>query len=736
MKKLNLIIAILILNIATQAQGWVGNTTNNSIVSYNSNLQLTPLNVGIGTSILNRNFEVNGTSRIGTFAPNLGSILDIAGGTNNQINITHNSTWGLIVGYSGSQAYAGHPYTGTNAAALINFQNGPMYLGTSNTSRLTILGNGNVGIGTFGTLQPTALFHTLGTLRFQNLVNNNYTRVLVQDIDGNVSYREDSTFGVKGNFWNILGNTNTNPTINFLGTTDNQRLVFRTNNIEKMTVLPNGNVGIGTNAPFVQLSNSTTHIGNNAGFGTTVASGLDWVNNNQGYVASFYNSDANDAERNGVLIKTLNTGSGSKVLTVNSGAAVGGTDLFTVLGNGNVGVGTNSPQNNFHVVGGANIESMPMKQVGDNLVFQDGSGSGELRTLTPGAPNTFLSGDGTWQPVNAGTTTNSLVFINPSIITSTVNGVSSSITIPVNSSNTINSCGAINMVPRLTGVNTYGCSQIFDNGTTGVGIGSTGPFTYTTSAWRSTGAAATGTLRLRVAGNVQGTHFIATSDKTLKTDIKSIENASDLINKIEGKTYAWKVEYQKESGVDNGRHYGFLAQDIEKVLPEAVIKDEKGRYAVEYNAVIPVLVESQKEIIKENESLKSDIASLKSENEMMKEKFALLEKSILALCENGCGGLKDIGAKTSSEVDVLFQSIPNPTDDIAIINYSLVREYADATLVINTQDGKQIKAYKLESKLGAGSVKVSLGELSSGTYLYTLTAGGHVVDTKRLQIVK
>ena len=39
----------------------------------------------------------------------------------------------------------------------------------------------------------------------------------------------------------------------FLGTTDNIRLVFRTNNIEKMTILPNGNVGIGTSNPSVLL---------------------------------------------------------------------------------------------------------------------------------------------------------------------------------------------------------------------------------------------------------------------------------------------------------------------------------------------------------------------------------------------------------------------------------------------------------------------------------------------------
>lgn len=55
------------------------------------------------------------------------------------------------------------------------------------------------------------------------------------------------------NAWKITGNAGTNPTNNFLGTTDNQALVFRTNNTERMRVLANGNVGIGTSTPSQKL---------------------------------------------------------------------------------------------------------------------------------------------------------------------------------------------------------------------------------------------------------------------------------------------------------------------------------------------------------------------------------------------------------------------------------------------------------------------------------------------------
>ena len=60
-------------------------------------------------------------------------------------------------------------------------------------------------------------------------------------------------FGMYGDDWALLGNAGTNPTTNFLGTTDAQDLVFRTNNTEKMRVESGGDVGIGINNPVYKL---------------------------------------------------------------------------------------------------------------------------------------------------------------------------------------------------------------------------------------------------------------------------------------------------------------------------------------------------------------------------------------------------------------------------------------------------------------------------------------------------
>jgi len=122
---------------------------------------------------------------------------------------------------------------------------------------------------------------------------------------------------------------------------------------------------------------------------------------------------------------------------------------------------------------------------------------------------------------------------------------------------------------------------------------------------------------VKIGGSLSATGNItayASSDKRLKENIIPIENALDKIDKIDGVEFDWTEEYmEKEVGDDKDaqslikKHdIGVIAQQIEEVLPEVVMKREDGYLAVRYEKIIPLLIESIKELKKEITELKNN----------------------------------------------------------------------------------------------------------------------------------
>lgn len=95
---------------------------------------------------------------------------------------------------------------------------------------------------------------------------------------------------------------------------------------------------------------------------------------------------------------------------------------------------------------------------------------------------------------------------------------------------------------------------------------------------------------------VETSRLQGVSDMRLKKDIKKIENATEKLNKINGYTYTWrdKKDFPGQA-VGEGKDIGVIAQEMEKVFPETVLTNEHGYKSVNYNALIPVLIEALKE---------------------------------------------------------------------------------------------------------------------------------------------
>ena len=105
---------------------------------------------------------------------------------------------------------------------------------------------------------------------------------------------------------------------------------------------------------------------------------------------------------------------------------------------------------------------------------------------------------------------------------------------------------------------------------------------------------------LNVAGSIVAAgNVTAYSDIRIKANVETIPDALDKLDQIRGVTYTRTDLDDKEQ-----RYAGVIAQEIEKVLPEAV-RDLGNIKAVDYNATIGLLIQAVKELQIEVETVKS-----------------------------------------------------------------------------------------------------------------------------------
>jgi hypothetical protein len=265
-----------------------------------------------------------------------------------------------------------------------------------------------------------------------------------------------------------------------------------------------------------------------------------------------------------------------------------GTDVpvFTVRGNGYVGIGFNSPTTTLQVSGTATMNMA-------NLVsqsFSSLSGAGGNKIVSGSASVTAYSAGGV-SVTGAFQTAGSALF---------------------DSSQTQVNGGRINIVSAGPYV-VYADTDVGSNWQVG---NANGNFTFyynnTTNRMSLTSAGiltVVGTSTCTI-GNGTGTTS-CTSDRRLKQNIHPISSALEKLELLNGVTYHWKDPSKSVS-----EHIGLIAQDVEKVFPQAVdtVSDTTLGTAktVDYAVLIAPAIEAIKELKADNDNLR---ANLKAAND-------------------------------------------------------------------------------------------------------------------------
>jgi hypothetical protein len=316
----------------------------------------------------------------------------------------------------------------------------------------------------------------------------------------------------------------------------NGSAIFGTNGTERMRITHVGNVGIGTTSISYKLVVSDTTSNKVLITGGSTQNGLtfDAVGGSNGFYLF-----------NGTIL-----GSGFGIYNLSTGAFP-----FFATNAGNVGIGTTSPGYKLDVAG--NIRSTSTIFTNGNLT----SGTGwQTDSLTMGYDLTNSLG---W-------------FVSQSAITFGTNGNNERMRITSIGEVCIGTSTALGYSVKLNVKNTSG-------GIPAILVQSLDYLIY----FKNGSGTNVGYIEVNGAGT--GVLYQTLSDYRLKTDLRQF-NGLSILDKINVYDFAWKS--------NKTRDYGVMAHELQEVLPNAVSGYKNGdkMQGVDYSVVVPILVQSIKEL--------------------------------------------------------------------------------------------------------------------------------------------
>ena len=425
----------------------------------------------------------------------------------------------------------------------------------NSTDQFTIARDGNVGLGI---TNPSSKLHVMGDIqlggsdtrliRFRNAANNDHASI--GELNGGLVLSGHSAANVAGH--------------------------------EHLFINNQGNVGIGTIAPSGKLHVSS---GTDGDAKLIIEADTDDDNEDDNPILIFkqdggIEESAIEQTHNELHIRNSISSGGGLVFDV---GAVNGyenaAEAMRIIPDGKIGMGTASPAEKLDVQGNiahsGGLYSRGPSYTFEWMRFADHQWGNSL-VLGAGGNTILGGGEFAWtaQP-NFGTSDETLVLgsdSNISFFTNTQNGWDDRKNV------------------------------MFLTNSARVGINTSSP---------STDLDVNGQMRIRNIPAGSGSQWLVkdgsgnirvqASDFRLKKNITSIENSLDKVMHLDGKYFDWK---------DDSRHdIGFIAQDVEKILPELVSETDDGYKALNYPQITAVLVNAVKELKQENDILRKQVNS-------------------------------------------------------------------------------------------------------------------------------
>lgn len=235
------------------------------------------------------------------------------------------------------------------------------------------------------------------------------------------------------------------------------------------------------------------------------------------------------------------------------------------------------------------------------------------------------------------------------------------------------------------------------------------------------------TVELDVNGNIRCVAITTTSDLRWKTSVATLDGALEKVMRLRGVSYEYRKEEFPGMTFPSGRQIGFIAQEVEQVVPQIVATDEKGYKSVAYQNVTALLVEATKE-------QQAQIVRQQSTIDALTARVAELERLVRAgVAPAGVG--TSVGADGSRGV-LLDQNEPNPADAATRISYYLPTGLGRAELVVNeAASGREVYRTALAGS-GRNTILIDRGSLDAGSYVYSVVIDGAVAASRKMIVAR
>jgi trimeric autotransporter adhesin len=573
----------------------------------------------------------------------------------------------FFAGSTIGQSFGPYISAGTNASdAALVIRNA-----TAASNYLFVRGNGNVGIGNGSPnakLEVTSGLTDTSGLRFTNLTSASALTTGQQigvDASGNVVTIAGGSVG-----WGLTGNAGTNPLTNYLGTSDLQALVLKTNNVDRARFDTAGNFVINKGVSNPVLGSDFTVLNATGGFATAEIKGgssggatlLKFTNDTGYQFAIGEGGSTNNSFANGsFVIRDQNAGLNRIVVAPNGNVGIGdfsgvsnyptvklqvagglaatridATNQVTNTGFSVLGAFTQSNSTGSatytNLVTGQNainnmfIEVANQANVKGALGLQPYGGNVGIGTNTPTTTleiNTTIANDSglklsqltsasptsTGQAIGVDASGKVVTIAGGAGVTSYCAGTQIPGGPPASGTNSFgaacsggNDVGAANQLS--IGTKSFSGLNIITNNVNRISIGDVGGVTvYSTLSVTNPATnnvalfSGTGATQCTI---VTGTGISCSSDVRLKQNIVSLDPATSLINQLKPVTYQWKVG-------STDTQTGFIAQDVEAVIPGLVSTNSDGYKSLNTSGIIPYLVKAFQEQSKEIEAIKAKL---------------------------------------------------------------------------------------------------------------------------------